>query len=243
MDDKCNKANIKNTDPKDWRTVANIKKKLCEGEHFYDYSMEYPKEWKMDLFPNPIGKVHLVARDPIFMISRQLMNPNLAYGNLDKIRFKAYQDINADGERCHGDVMSSEWAEKTEQSMRQRSPRGTLLPISLYSDGVAVGKGNRQVTTTMGSCGLFTDDYQNKLEAKFCLGYQSKLPCSEDELVYHLRTRCGYTSDKSARSAIKHFEKMLRNKHWAMILSSINKHNENGNLINFLLCRESYLSV
>jgi hypothetical protein len=62
--------------------------------------------------------------------------------------------------RVYGDLTSSNWMKDTEAALRHRTgnPDAHLLPIILYSDGVAVGA-KESIVSVMGTCGLNSDYY------------------------------------------------------------------------------------
>ena len=53
---------------------------------------------------------------------------------------RVYEIFNSSGSKVYRDIMSSEWAKKTQGDIQENDPNGILLPIILYSDGVALGQ-------------------------------------------------------------------------------------------------------
>ena len=220
--------------PKSWKSVTRLGEKLLKGEETLTMSLNFPEEWRMekfDMHSPTIPVVKLIARDPLFMVARQLMNPRLIYGYSDHIRYKSFREDNDIGERLHGCIMSSVWAEKTERSLLNRNDRGTILPLIFNSDGVALGKTNQQMTTVLAANGLMDDKLLEQPISKICLGYLPKLPFSEAELVVHLTKFANYSSKTVAQDAINCFKITMQNAYWAMVLAPIREHNKEGSAV------------
>lgn len=225
----------KTTLPKSWETIKRLGDTIMDGEEHLRGSLRFPREWKMERWAggwNRGDRIEFAARDPLFMFSRLLMNPKFVYGYLRHLKFKAYMET-VGGEVAHGSIMSSKWAYETELELLKTFDRGTILPIILNSDGVALNKqGNRQANTFLCSFGICDDSLLDKAISKVCLGYAPKLPFSEESLVNHLIKVAGYANLTTAKLAIEAFARILLNKFWEMILNSIKKHNEKGSLMN-----------
>ena len=209
--------------------MLRLGEKLLENEEILRMRLGFPAAWKMTLFPNcSVRFITLIARDPLFLVARQLMDPKLMYGYGEHMRYKAFKEENSQGERLHGPIMGTVHAEKTEEAILERDNKATILPFIFNSDGVALGKTNQQMTTVMFANGLMDDFLLEQPISKQCLGYLPKLPYSDAELEDHLVSRAGYASKAVAKDAITAFKITMQNSYWAMVLEPIIRHHKHG---------------
>jgi hypothetical protein len=224
--------------PDSWKTILKHSAKFHshENEFVLKKVIKYPKSWKMKYWGGYKPKeVELKARDPIAAIATMLVDPVVAYGWKNHINlnsFRKYADGPANGgkrERLFGDIMSAEYAERTEIEMRNRTkePLAVLMPILLNSDGVAVGGTNQQVCTVMGSIGNFSSKFLQSPDSKFCLGYIPKIPMPKNRIIKHLVEKVKLKITV-ANTEFKMFERYIDKMLWKLVLKRIKSANEKG---------------
>jgi hypothetical protein len=101
------------------------------------------------------------------------MDPEVMFGWGKHLNFNAIKNheiIQNTAVRTQSHLMSSIWAEKTQEELLSRCPTGTVLPIIANSDGVAIGATNQSVNTAMGTFGNCDDMLGNQLCSKFLIG-------------------------------------------------------------------------
>jgi Plavaka transposase len=222
--------------PRSWKTIWRETRKYRQTESFVSAdevpeAVKYPAEWNMEAWDYgdpPLNPV-IQTRDVLQLIGRQLMNPEIIYGWGKHIQLKAFKQRSGN-ERSYGSVMSSEWAQHEEEELHKRSPMGTLLPIFLTSDGVALGSTNRQISTVLATCGIYDDTLMEQDIAVMCLNYLPKIPSPTEELIRHLMEKAKFTRT-SAAMAIDYFKKHLERLFWTLVLRAIKGANEEGKLL------------
>ena len=216
-----------------WKSIIGYQKKIMSSETYLSHTVDYPTEWKMNQWRSgrPPGKIKITTRDPIQEIAMKLMHPEVIYGWGKHINYKAFEsyELAADESRSrtYGCIMSSVWANKTEEKLLKRSAEGTLLPIILNGDGVALGSTNQQIETVLGTCGLFDDTLMEQPISTFCLNYMPKLPYSKEEFIDHLNKQAGFNKTK-AKLAYEYFERKLERLFWSLVVKPICDANKNG---------------
>jgi hypothetical protein len=117
----------------------------------------------------------------------------------------------------------------TEAALRHRTgnPDAHLLPIILYSDGVAVGA-KESIVSVMGTCGLYSDKLQRQDIAKVCLGYIASLKnLPIKAITKHLKEVAGM-SQTTALASVKKFSMAINQRFWKLLTDVIKEHNELG---------------
>ena len=137
--------------PRDWRTIRRyIMKtmKICNS-FTLKKTMEWPPHWRMHLWNEPMkkpGKVELLARDPYECIALKLCDPILMYLWREQINFTYVEKFLDTGERCVGDLFTTDYFKYTEADVRRNvDPNAILVPIIAYEDGVSLGLRNKVI--------------------------------------------------------------------------------------------------
>jgi hypothetical protein len=82
--------------PNGWRQVAN---RFGNCKYPKGYSMPYPDRWFMDRWKSSNGRVpgdiSLIPLDPILQIAQQWLDPEIAFGNINEIKFSYTPDFDA----------------------------------------------------------------------------------------------------------------------------------------------------
>jgi hypothetical protein len=131
--------------------------------------------------------------------------------------------------RVYGDLASSNWMKDTEAALRLRTgnPKARVLPIILYSDGVAVGA-KESIVSVMGTCGLYSDKLQRQDVAKISLGYIASLDNVPIKAISkHLQEVAGMCRT-TALAAIKKFSMAINQRFWRLLTDVIKEHHELG---------------
>jgi Plavaka transposase len=213
------------------RVVENSKANLRLLKYTV-HSMAWPEDWKMETFRsgNAPDRIELRAKNVLAQIALKLVDPNIMYAWKDHVKLDTYKTFEDEtGERTYGDLMTSLWAEDTENELRFRSPDGKILPISVYSDGVVMGSAkSAKAVTVLGTIGNFSDKLQNNIVGKFNLGYISTVQGVDKESVLsHLRNKCGMNISEAVKS-FQFFRLKLERKFWELCLDPIRLANYSG---------------
>ncbi len=83
--------------------------------------------------------IDLIGRDPIELIAYKLVDPTLMFLFKNELQFEYKSESLDDGTIRYSNSMSSEYAKWTEKNKRSIHSNNILIPIILYSDGVALG--------------------------------------------------------------------------------------------------------
>jgi Plavaka transposase len=218
--------------PRSWDTILRRNRKALKHVRYIEQVVEYPGYWKMQEFK----KVVVRAIDPLEQIGRMLINPEIMFGYKDDVRFnftaRYVPGINhIENERLYADIMSSKWAQESEEEVLNITPellqRATLLPIIVNSDGVALGQTNRQVVTAMGACGNFSDRVIRLPKSKFLLGYIPKPVYPKEVLLNHLVNIVGL-SRAQAELSVFYYERDIDRCFWNLVLQPIKEAYKTG---------------
>ena len=101
-----------------------------------------PRSFRMNSFKEMSGMksyVELIGRDPLELIAYKLVDPTLMFLFKDDIQFEYKKETLLGGEVCFSNLMSSNYAKCTESNIKSLHSSGLLLPLIVYSDGVAMG--------------------------------------------------------------------------------------------------------
>ena len=178
----------------------------------------------MDLWTDKASKpspVMLRYKDPIELISYQLVDPIIQFGWKDHIKFRYDERRNENGERVISDMMTTDCTKETEKWIREDlHPDGVLLPMILYTDGVAVGFGNnKKCQPVICSIGNYSDEMLRKDFTKICLGY---IPYLDSKCIIsitdHLIINVGMSAT-DAKAEISRFSIEIDNQFWSRIIS------------------------
>ena len=221
--------------PSTWETIVRSEYKNVLSQYTKDELLvPWPDYMEMDTFTSagPPEKIKIVANNILTQIAQKLVDPEITLSNWHKqLSFVSKQMVGSDAttqedERCYSDIMTSTWAEMTEREMLARCDYGTLLPVIVNSDGVAVGGTKQSVTTCLGTFGNCSDNLLNNVISKFSLGYLSKLNISEAELTSHLERRGKSTT--MAKAIIKCFDRSLERSFWELVTAPLRKAGRRG---------------
>jgi len=222
------KLKFKGRIAKNWQSVLDYKAKAMPHEEVFTHTVPWPKYFNMDkwTFGRRPENVQIFVRDVVDIIALQLVNPELVFGYGRHIQFKPFTQL-SDGLPCQGSIMSSKQANEEDVQLIRRSPKGLPLPIIFNSDGVQLGKTNRQICTALATCGMFDDTLLEQNISMMCLNYIPKLSHSRVELIDHLTKKAGYNKT-TAKKALEYFEKRLIRFFWALASKPIKECYEHG---------------
>ena len=77
----------------------------------------------------PLEELVVLVRDPIELISYQLIDPVLQFKWKDHISYNAFVKNNDKNERVISDTVTTPWAHKMETLIRNDSPNAIFIPI------------------------------------------------------------------------------------------------------------------
>ena len=212
--------------PKTWKSVTRA---ISDQTKFYNCHMEtipFPSHWEMDKWDIKNGscpeKVVIRVRDPLELIADQCVNPIIHFLWKDYVHIDCYSKTNNRNEKVFCDIMSSEWARKTLEEIREIDPNGLLLPLLFYADGVSIGmNGKANVTPVMMTLGWYSEELFKQDISKMVIGYIDKLSDISDEiLIKHLHEVKRFSRSKCEEN-IKYFKKQVFFKFWEVTLHSI----------------------
>ena len=225
--------------PKAWKSVTRA---ISEQTKFYNCHMEtipFPSHWEMDKWDIKNGpcpeKVVIRVRDPLELIADQCVNPIIHFLWKDYVHIECYSKTNNRNEKVFCDIMSSEWARKTLEEIREIDPNGLLLPLLFYADGVSIGmNGKANVTPVMMTLGWYSEELFKQDISKMVIGYIDKLSDISDEiLIKHLHEVKRFSRTKCEEN-IKYFKKQVFFKFWEVTLHSINTAANRGILVKII---------
>jgi hypothetical protein len=136
--------------PSDWRSVNRHVDQKCAllKDTTLRKVVPWPESFSMHLFDEPghlcpPAGVELLARDLLELIALKLVCPTTQYVNATEMQYDYTPEFLADGTPCTTNLMSSNFAKYSEEIIRTHNPKGVLVPIITYSDGVALGVRNK----------------------------------------------------------------------------------------------------
>ena len=146
-----------------------------------------------------------------------------------------YSKTNNRNEKVFCDIMSSEWARKTLEEIREIDPNGLLLPLLFYADGVSIGmNGKANVTPVMMTLGWYSEELFKQDISKMVIGYTDKLSYIFDQiLIKHLHEVKRF-SRTNCEENIKYFKKQVFFKFWEVTLHSIKTAATRGILVKII---------
>ncbi len=98
--------------------------------------MEYVNLYSIGGVPNC---VKIIAIDPYEVVAYKFCDPVLQFLYQDHIKYNYFATELQDGTDCWSHFMSSKYAKYTEEEVKSYNPDGILIPLFVYSDGVALG--------------------------------------------------------------------------------------------------------
>ena len=131
--------------------------------------------------------------------------------------------------------MTTEWARLTQNFVRTRDNNNILIPIILYTDGVALGHlQNRKSIPVIGALGNCNNSLLRKDISKFIIGYIPFINnISKEMILNHLVTKCGLSKTK-ANNSISMFNLQIERHFWNEVFKPINNCYRNGCLVHIL---------
>ena len=168
-------------------------------------------------------EVVIRIRDPLELIADQCVNPIIHFLWKKHVNINCYSIVNKNQENVHIDIMTSEWAHKTQASIKEINTNGILLPILLYCDGVTIGmNGKATVTPVMCTLGWYSQELFKQPISKMVIGYIDKMSdILVQVLIRHLNENVKMSRTKCDEST-KYFKKQIYFKFWEVVLNSIN---------------------
>jgi len=132
--------------------------------------------------------------------------------------------------------MSSAWAHKTLEEIHKIDPKGLLLPILFYADGVSIGmNGKANVTPVMMTLGWYSEELFKQDISKMVIGFIDKLSDISDQvLIKHLQEVNKGLSRTRCEDNIKFFKRQIFFKFWEVTLNSINAAANRGIFVKIL---------
>ena len=210
--------------PSAWKTMERKNAVNTSNLKYLEKVIPYPAEWQLELwsYPVPLEELIILVRDPIELISYQLVDPVLQFQWKNHISYNAFVKKNDKNERVISDTMTTTWAHKMESLIRIESPEAIFIPIFLYTDGVSLGHGqNKKCNPVMGNIGNFSDELLRKDFSKFTLGFIPFIDSSSEEsIVQHLMVKCG-PSRTLAEYSLKIFKLEIDKYFWKEVLTPI----------------------
>ena len=140
--------------PLSWRTMERKKLNNTSDLKYLEKVIPYPTEWQLEKwsYPVPLEELVILVRDPVELLSYQLIDPVLQFQWKEHISYNAFVKKNDKNERVISDTMTTPWAHKMETLIRIESPEAIFIPIFLYTDGVSLGHGqNKKCNPVMGN--------------------------------------------------------------------------------------------
>ena len=105
-------------------------------------TVEWPSDWNMSTYTQLGGVpncVKIIAIDPYEVVAYKFCDPVLQFLYQDHIKYNYFATELQDGTDCWSHFMSSKYAKYTEEEMKSYNTDGILIPLFVYSDGVALG--------------------------------------------------------------------------------------------------------
>ena len=224
-------ADIPKYIPDSWKTVTRDINKQISFYTCDEIKIPFPEHWEMHKWKCnnslPPEEVIIRIRDPMELIADQCVNPIIHFLWKDHVHISCYRKTNSKNEDVFCDIMSSEWARKTSDDIKKSDPKGLLVPISLYADGVSVGmNGQANLIPVMMTLGWYSKELFKQDYGKMVIGYIDKLTdISEEVLIKHLEDLKKGTqkfSRSKCEANIKWFKKKIFYTFWKNVLDKIN---------------------
>ena len=209
-----------------WRTFERAVQRETDMYTTKEKVIPWPEYFRMNEWnhPNTSCPENIVIRlrDPLELIADQCVSPFLHFLWKDHINMHCYEKFNEKGEKVYCDIMSSDWAKAAQAEIHLLDPNGILLPIILYSDGVALGQHmDTYLCPVMGTLGWYSKKLFQKDLSKFVIGYIDKINnISDAVLIHHLVTVCKMSATK-AKENIVLFKKNVFLEFWKLCIETI----------------------
>jgi hypothetical protein len=226
--------------PTSWKSVTRA---IGEQTKYYNCHMEtipFPSHWEMDKWDSKNGpcpeNVVIRVRDPLELVADQCVNPIIHFLWKEYVHINCYSKTNNNNEKVFCDIMSSEWAHKTLEEIHKIDPKGLLLPILFYADGVSIGmNGKANVTPVMMTLGWYSEELFKQDISKMVIGFIDKLSDISDQvLIKHLQEVNKGLSRTRCEDNIKFFKRQIFFKFWEVTLNSINAAANRGIFVKIL---------
>ena len=134
--------------PSDIRVTKNFLMKKCDFmlNNLMRKTVAWPTDWNISSYKQLGGipaAVNIIALDPYEVLAYKLCDPVLQFLYKDHIKYRYFSTELADGTKCWSHFMSSEYAKCTEEEVKSYNNEAILIPLIVYSDGVALGQRNK----------------------------------------------------------------------------------------------------
>ena len=231
----------------DWQSVDRFTAN-CSNHLEYDTedTVPFPAEWHMDRwsFGKPPEPIKVRVRDPVELMAYKLIDPAIMFKWSNHFHMRSFRTYSNGGSRVVSDLMSTDWARETEdlafghllppvgverRDMFNHSAHHIIMPISLYTDGVAVGFNNhKSCQPILANCGNFSNELQRTDTAKCCVGFINDFSnFSKQAILKHLVDVNGY-SKTFAINTYRYYLMEVTNYYWNKVLKPINDGFVNG---------------
>ena len=216
-----------------WKSFERAVHHNIEIYRIHTKDIPWPEHFRMKDWNHPNtscpANIKIRLRNPLELIADQCISPFIQFLWQDHINMRVYESFNSSGNKVYRDIMSSEWAKKTQEDIQEKDPNGILLPIILYSDGVALGQHmDTSLCPVMGTLGWYSKKLFQKDISKFVIGYIEKIEnVSESILINHLVIVCNMSTTK-AKKNISLFKKNVFLEFWKFCIEQIQPAATNG---------------
>jgi len=220
---------INNTIPSSLNSIRNTVYNDMSHYNYKTILVQWFEDWNVD----EIGihdPLHLHLRNPIELIAELLVDPEIMLKWRDDVVFDYVECING----VVGDIMSSLWCKKTEETIRTRNPTGHILPIILYADCIALNNNiHNQITPVLCTTGNFSNELLSQDISKCTISYIPNLKkINEGKLLRHLQGLYK-TKDESSKQ-LKLFHLHVTKTVWEYIANTIQQYWLSGIKMNVL---------
>jgi hypothetical protein len=131
--------------------------------------------------------------------------------------------------------MSSRWAHEEQDKIMKINPKGLLVPVLFYGDGVTAGmNGKSHLFPVIMTLGIYDDKLRKEDVTKNVVGFIDNLSeVSEESLILHLMEfakLCKTTSEEN----VKYYKKQIVFKFWESAIESLKAAANRGMLVKIL---------
>ena len=215
--------------PQSWRSTKSRVESLLKNFRLLSHNFPFPPEWNI---PTDIPTVSVEVRDILDIVACILADPKLQ--NSDEFVLKPYKipdpKKKKNTEGCDH-IMSSSWALKSFQKIKEIDPNGILIPIIIYEDGITVDSaGVRSVDSIVLTLGNYSKEARYRDMSKFHVGFVPKI-FKSSTIITLLKEKFG--KSKGAEM-FKLFRLQIHRDMYRLILSTIKQVCEEGFVLNII---------
>lgn len=153
--------------------------------------------WRMNELRG-FSPITIYVRNIFQVISHMLIDPELMFIWRKHIHLNYFRAKDRNNNHVYSDLMTSKWANKTENMVKAKDPQGHLMPLIIYTDGVQVGSSvHNKITPVIITLGNFSDTLLQKDISKRVIAYLPNFRCySKDIIIAHLVTTLAVSKTK-----------------------------------------------